>query len=115
MAQGSPGSMSTPSGSRAGFLRLKQSPRCHFHLVFATTIGIGVIGHVTDVGDVHHMANVIPKQLERASKHVGVEEGPEVSDVGVVVDRRARRNRTAPGSPAGSMGTNSSWDRVNVL
>ena len=70
-----------------GFLGFKQSARCHFHLVFATTIGVGVIGHVTDIGDVHHVPNVMPEQLQRASKHIGVEEGPEVSDVGVVVDR----------------------------
>ena len=44
-------------------------------------------GLVVDVGQVHHLGDPVPVKLERASQHVLEQEGPQVADVGEVVDR----------------------------
>ena len=61
-------------------------PRGDLHAILALAVGDGVFGHVTHIGDVHHVDDVIAEQLERAAQHVGIEERPKVADVRVVVD-----------------------------
>ena len=75
-------------GQLARLLRLGDAPARDRHLVLAAAVGRVVLGHVADVGDVHHVLHAHPVQLERAPQRVGVEERPEVADVRVVVDRR---------------------------
>ena len=41
---------------------------------------------MTDVRDVHHVLDVMSEEFKGAPKDVGVQEGPEVADVCVVVD-----------------------------
>jgi len=41
---------------------------------------------VADVGDVHHVLDAVAQEFERAAKDVGVQEGPEVADMRIVVD-----------------------------
>ncbi len=41
---------------------------------------------MTDVRDVHHVLDAVAQEFERAAKHVGVQERPEVAYVRVVVD-----------------------------
>ena len=41
---------------------------------------------MTDIGDVHHVLDAMAKEFECPTKDVGVQEGPEVADVRVVVD-----------------------------
>jgi len=55
------------------------------HLVLAF---VGVGDEMPDVGDVHHVQHAIPVPLEHALEHVLEQEGAEVADVLVVVDRR---------------------------
>ena len=44
---------------------------------------------MADVGDVHHVADAVAVPLQHALEHVLEQEGAEVADVLVVVDRRA--------------------------
>ena len=44
---------------------------------------------VVHVGNVHHVANLDPRQLEKAPQHVHLEKRAEVADVAVVIDRGA--------------------------
>ena len=55
-----------------------------WHYLFAF---VGVGGQVADIGDVHHMLDVKPGHLKRSPQHVLEDVGPQVADVGVVVDR----------------------------
>ena len=41
---------------------------------------------MTDVRDVHHVLDAVAEEFERATKDVGIQEGPEVADMRVVVD-----------------------------
>ena len=78
-------------GQLPRLLRLGDPPPRDRHLVLAAAIGVGVLGHVPDIGDVHHMPHAEALELERAPQDVGIEERPEVPDVRVVVDRRPAR------------------------
>ena len=46
---------------------------------------------MTDVRDIHHVLDAVAQEFERATKDVGVQEGPEVTDMGIVVDGGAAR------------------------
>ena len=46
-------------------------------------------GLVVDVGQVHHLGDVVAEKLQGASQDVLEEEAAEVADVGEVVDRRS--------------------------
>ena len=48
-------------------------------ILSSPAVGHAVLGHVTDVGDVHDVPDVVPEELERASEDVGIQEGPEFS------------------------------------
>ncbi len=87
-------------GELARLLGLEQALAREGHLVLAPPVGAGVVGHVADVGDVHDvpdgpgpLVHPVPvlhpaeRALEEAAEQVGEEEGPEVPDVGIVVDR----------------------------
>ena len=80
-------------GKHSGLLGLQQPPAGHLHAVLAPAVRI-VLGHVADVGQVHDVDDLVAEQLQRAAQQVGVEERPEVPDVGEVVD----------GGPAGVEG-----------
>jgi hypothetical protein len=41
---------------------------------------------MTDIGDVHHVLDAMAEEFECAAKDVSVQEGPEVTDMRVVVD-----------------------------
>ena len=44
---------------------------------------------MADISDVHHVLDVVAEEFECAPKDVGVQEGPEVTDMRVVVDSGA--------------------------
>ena len=41
---------------------------------------------MTDVRDVHHVLDAVAEEFECATKDVGIQEGPEVADMRIVVD-----------------------------
>ena len=59
--------------------------RARLELVLAFVLV--VVGEVPDVGDVHHLGHLQPDVLHPAPQGVREEIGPEVPDVGAVVDR----------------------------
>ncbi len=76
---------------RARFLRLFDPTRGDGHLVFAAAIGDVVVGHVTDVCDVHRVDDVVSGGCQESIDDVRKQEGTEVSDVAEVVDGRTAR------------------------
>ena len=41
---------------------------------------------MADVRDVHHVLDTVTEEFKRATKDVGIQEGPEVADMRIVVD-----------------------------
>ena len=88
---------------------------------------------MTDVSDVHHVLDAVAQEFERATKDVGVQEGPEVADMRIVVDggtagvegegrrgkRRDRMRRAGEGvvdAERGHRGDDMSrWDQESAL
>ena len=60
---------------------------CAFEHFILARIRVG--GEVTDVCNIHHAFDVVPREPEVAIQHVLHDIGSEVSDVGEVVDRRS--------------------------
>ena len=73
----------------AGLLVFFHTSCSGLHFVFASSVGTGVVCHVTDVRDVHDVMNFVAEEFESTTNHVGEQERAEVSDVGKVIDRRA--------------------------
>ena len=65
--------------------RFPLAPCRNLHLVVAA---VGIRLQVADIGDVHDVPDPIAEQLERASKHILEHIGPQIADVGHVIDRR---------------------------
>ena len=57
-----------------------------FHLVVA---GIGIAGQVADIGNVDDMLQVIALKRQRATECVGKNIGAHITDMLVIIDRRA--------------------------
>ena len=51
---------------------------------------------VVDIGDVHHVADVIPALPQKTVEQVDCNKRPEVSDVTIVVNRRPARIHADP-------------------
>ncbi len=71
---------------RSGFLGFKHPTGSDFHLVFAAAIRIGILGHVSDIRDVHHVTNLVSHDLQSTPEYIGVQKGTEVPDVRIVID-----------------------------
>ena len=68
--------------------RLALGARGLFDLVLA---GVGVGGHVADVGDVHHVADIVAVELERAAQRIDEHVRAHVAQMLRQVDRRPAR------------------------
>ena len=69
------------------FLRLCDTPTSNSHLVFAATIRIRIVSHVTDIGNVHHVTDGITDEFQSAAQHIGIEKRAKVANVRIVIDR----------------------------
>ena len=76
------------SWKHSRFLRLCDTPTGNRHLVFAATIRIRIVGHVTDIGDVHHVTDAISNEFQSAAQHIGIEKRAKVTNVRIVIDGR---------------------------
>ena len=68
------------------FRGLAFSSRALFEFVLA---GIFIAGEMPDVGDVHHVLDLVVEILHDPAEHVGEDIGAEIADVGVHVHGRA--------------------------
>ncbi len=65
---------------------LAGAARAFFHFVFA---GIGIRDQVADIGDVHHMFDLVTVEFQHPAQQIFEDIGAQVADMGVVVDGRA--------------------------
>ena len=74
-------------GQCTQFFRLLELARSHRDFVFARRICHTVIRHMSHIGNIHYMRNIITGQFEEATEHIGKQKSLEIANMGKIVHR----------------------------
>ena len=74
-------------GQLTQLLVLFELARSHRDLVLAGRIGYIVVRHMSHIGNIHHMGNIITGQIEKSTEHIGKQKRLEIADMGKIVHR----------------------------